>query len=141
MDELSYYQMKVSQVLQNQWKHFPFHHQAQMKDLNLQVMTCVIKKVLPHWRMLFPWAKYEEGKTEIVYCCDCRIKAGLKNEFARGKGHPLREWKKEYLLYLRRHADSRDHTTHAPWLLVQQRQQLPWFKSLCFRKRYSRING
>ena len=31
-----------------------------------------LRKFLPCWRMLFPWAEYEEGETKIVYCCDCR---------------------------------------------------------------------
>ena len=76
-----------------------------------------LRKFLPCWRMLFPWAEYEEGETEIVYCHDCR-KASWKNEFARGKGH-LQEDGRRNTFIVRRHADSRDHTKHTPWLLVQ----------------------
>ena len=67
-----------------------------------------LRNFLPRWKILFPWGEYEDGETD---CCDCR-EAGLKNKFVRGKDRPLRGWKKEYL---RRHADSRDHTKYAPW--------------------------
>ena len=43
-----------------------------------------------------------------MYCCECRA-AGLKNDFACGKPHPPKGWKKEYL---RRHAESSNHAKH-----------------------------
>ena len=83
-----------------------------------------LRKFLPRWKMLFPWAEYEGGAKEVIYCSDCR-QAGLKNEFARGKARPPRGWKKEYL---RRHADSNDHTRHAPSVISTAKTAVSMFK-------------
>ena len=83
-----------------------------------------LRKFLPRWKMLFPWAEYEGGEKEVIYCSDCR-QAGLKNEFARGKARPPRGWKKEYL---RRHADSNDHTRHASSVISTAKTAVSMFK-------------
>ena len=31
-----------------------------------------LRKFLPRWKMLFPWAECEEGENEVIYCKDCR---------------------------------------------------------------------
>ena len=75
--------------------------------------------------MLFLWAECEEGENEVKYCKDCR-QAGLKNEFAHGKPRPPRGWKKEYL---RRHADSNDHTRQAPLVMSTAKTATAMFKT------------
>ena len=65
------------------------------------------RKFLPRWKCLFPWV--EMDNEDKLYCRECRA-AGMKNDFAIGKLRPAKGWKKEYL---RRHAESRDHSRFA----------------------------
>ena len=63
-----------------------------------------------HWTKIYPWLLMEgTGEDITVYCRDCK-KAGLTNDFAKGKKTPGKGWKKEYL---QRHADSNQHLLHA----------------------------
>ena len=65
------------------------------------------RKFLPRWKCLFPWV--EMDNEDKLYCRECRA-AGMKNDFAIGKLRPAKGWKKEYL---RRHAESSDHSRFA----------------------------
>ncbi|XP_065892733.1 zinc finger protein 862-like [Dysidea avara] len=88
------------------------------------------RKFLPRWKYLFPWVEVEDDECseefiEKLYCRECRA-AGLKNDFALRKVRPAKGWKKEYL---RRHADSSDHSRIAPQVTAIAKTASSMFKA------------
>ena len=85
-----------------------------------------LRKFLPRWKYLFPWVEIrDDGDEEKLYCRECRA-AGMKNDFAIGKVRPAKGWKKEYL---RRHADSSDHSRFAPQATAIAKSATSLFKA------------
>ena len=86
------------------------------------------RKFLPRWKYLFPWVEEIQGDDENedkLYCRECRA-AGMTNDFALGKVKPAKGWKKEYL---RRHAESKDHSKFAPQATAIARTAAEVFKA------------
>lgn len=68
------------------------------------------RNFLLSWMKIYSWIITEgSGDDMVVICKQCQ-KAGLSNDYAKGKKCPGKGWKREYL---QRHAESDDHVKHA----------------------------